>query len=220
MWAIAWGLSGCLSQPDPGGNPPITHVGAFGSADDSADSISATLDVANAGDAVVAHVFCGSSSSPRFTLTGLDFAPLDQDGNENLWVASFGAITTEPSSVTISATGTNCGALGMVLIGDEFHGTSTAGGSATFDAAIVKMSLVVSPTAAQITTNNDNDAVWAAATVGGQLTGPGSGFDGGGSAAGNFSEYKITTARAGTHEDVSFQGVPDVWIMTLVTLAQ
>jgi hypothetical protein len=170
-----------------------------------------------AGDAIVVHVACGSSTQPptvTMTAAGWSFSPISPlSGSAAIgWVASFGAIAPDTSPVAVSVYwGTLCD---LSELGDEFTNVDP---TITFDGHAEASGS--GNCAGTITTSHDGDAIWAGcSTFGNTVTATGPGFTkGADDGNGDWSEYAITTDPAGSLEAVTFAS-SSVFAMTMAAL--
>jgi hypothetical protein len=210
---LAWALlPACLTRP-PIHAEPLSHVGVFVAKYTAAPTPFSTR-AAHAGDAVFVHISCGNTSTtePEIDLRGPPqwrFTALASGGTSGYWAASFGAIApdTDIAMFTPVAQG-GCGVSsnlfsGITVLGDEFANNDPAGSTSTFDAPLVTSGVGRCET--ELRATFADEAVWAACTYGGALTGGGAGYDSAGDdGSGDLSEYKLTVDPAGTNEHVMF----------------
>ncbi|HEY4177243.1 MAG TPA: hypothetical protein VGM90_10440 [Kofleriaceae bacterium] len=158
------------------------------------------------GDAVLIQVGCfGNSSNPLVALVapGWTFEPLGAlMAGPGQFAQTLAAIVPDLTPVTVTETWTNisCGSGGA--IGDELTNVDPTGGAVTFDAHVETSG--VGDCSADITTGNDNDAIWAGCQSNASVLSVGPGFTKRTDDGGDWTETKVTTDPAGTVEHVTF----------------
>jgi hypothetical protein len=196
-------------------NAAITHVKVFVQQSVTSSSSTATFTIAatNANDAVCIQAAAAATTLPTgvtITASGWTFTQISPASGMTTWIsvvsaASLCAISPNTTSVTFTATftgGANFSAIS--LLGDEFTGNDTTGGTTTFDAHNEAQATSGNPTV-NVTPANNNDALWGAAQD--NTSAVGSGFTkGADDANGDWSEWKILAGGSGSAQTVNFTG--------------
>lgn len=182
-----------------------------------------TLQAVNAGDAIVFMIACAGSGTPTdvsVTAPGwtlLALGPVTYDSAGQVAAASFGALApdTNPVTVSLSWTGTNCNR-GKTELADEFTNIDSTSAAAAFDAHAEAPG--AGNCTATVTTGHDRDAVWGACYSATMATAIGSGFTAAATDShGDFAEYAVTTDPAGTPETVTIVNA-NSYVMVAVSL--
>lgn len=181
-------------------------------------SSSCNITPSNANDAILIFAICASTSTPSaanttLTGTGWTFTDLGVGGSGSTsWIAIFGAIAPNTSTTTITATfktsapaTITCGF--SSLVGDEYTGNDTTGGTTTFDATgtLFASSSSGSCSVTTIKPSNNNDALAGACSPATSTTAVGGGFTkGADDSSGDWTEFQILSGGSGVNQTVNF----------------
>lgn len=168
-----------------------------------------------AGDAICVQIAAAASTLPTsatLTASGWTFTQIAPVSGLTVWTATavaatFCAIAPNTSSVTFTATFiAGSGYAAISILGDEFSGNDTTGGTTTFESANSATATSGSPTV-NVTPVSNNDGLWGACqdTTSAVLAGFTKGAD---DTQGDWTEWKILSGQAGTPQTVSFTGGP------------
>ncbi len=177
----------------------------------------------NINDAVCVQIAAAATTLPAsatLTAPGWTFT---QISSFTTWPATavasvFCGISPNTASVTFTATFTGgSGFTAISILGDEFSGNETIGGTSTFEATNSATAASGSPTVS-VTPISNNDGLWAACqdSVSAILAGFTKGAD---DTQGDWTEWKILSGQAGTPQTVSFTGGPGYIIQTIAIRA-
>jgi hypothetical protein len=192
----------------------IGHVKVFVQQSVSSASSTGTFTTAatNKNDAVCIQVAAAATTLPTSATVTASGWTFTQISSFTTWPAaasgaSFCAISPNTTSVTFTATFTGGATFSAIsIIGDEFSGVDTTGGTTTFEATNSATATSGSP-ALSVTPVNNNDAIWGAAQD--TITAVGAGYTSGANdTQGDWTEWKILTGNAGTTQTVNFTGGP------------
>jgi hypothetical protein len=191
--------------PVPDASGAISRVGGFvATTRFTSSSDQFTAQAQRAGDAIVLHVHCQvatptavSVSAPGWTI--IQVGPLTGIANQR-WVASFGAFAPDVASATFTVDwGTTCA--NLTVLGDEFAGV--AAGPNAFDGHVEHIG--AGDCASTLTTNGAGDAIWAACSSGGTLSGISAGYAKGvDDGHDDWSAYRVSADPANSTESVTF----------------
>jgi len=205
---------GSATTDTPAG-APITWVRTFvQQASGSTSQTAPFTATANAGDAIVIHVFCKTATQPTsVTISAQDtlwsFVRLGSIvGNTTSmhWATEVGAIAPASGSVAFLVTWSGS-CIETIELGDEFANADPTGGATTFEAHDEVNGN--GNCTGSVTTLHAGDAIWSACS-GGPVSAVDQGFtksadDG----VQDWSEYELTTDPAGTIEDAGFADTGD-----------
>jgi len=170
------------------------------------------------GDFIAMQVGCGDSnmapSNVSVTAPGWQFNQASPVGAFNqVYAATYYAFAPNSQSASVTVIwSTDCD-IGKSVLADEF---ATQAGSAAFDG--VSQPGTTGNCNGTITMQHDGNAVWAACFSRAAVSGIGAGFSpGADNGGGDRAEYKLSTAGAGSNEDVTFPNASD-YMLSIIAI--